>query len=575
MFKTTWYKYIRSAEGGTIGEFSDYKLKLAAGFTIILTIIAFFIQTTYREFIKSYISLMKTDEYSHLITSLFTTLVVIYISFKYLGFSYEVRVSKALASLLFFTFSVFFLVLSRIDLYYLTQLMGLSLVFLTLSLIVTIHNPIFPRDVIPLFSLFLLVPLPPSIVDSLTPWLSRYIGKTAAFLTGATLVESPLYSQIQVNASRGSGVFSVEAAYSGVVTISSIIAITPILLCIAAYSVSSLKKKVLAMLLSISTAICIGLLGDLIRVILVIIGTMKYGVEVGLQFLHYSPPIVYSSLSALASFMIAYRVAGFRHLMPRRITQEMHIEWRFIAGVMTLLLLLSTAYHGVLEALLNINKASDSIVIESLSIDDFINSPSKSLFNNVHVTVEVERYSEFLTRVLGAISVFEIAVSINRTNYRGYIEIVDTPSKLHTWQLCLSLQGYYVTNSWSELANSTFTHYMSIEKGGERSIMAYKLIPIAIRTPTGDYKLYTRLSLISSADDLSEALSNLRKALLSSLREGGMQKDYIGMLSNISTIFYGLIALNIAYALSLIFIKVLNKRGAINPRSWRRKLSGV
>ena len=109
-------------------------------------------------------------------------------------------------------------------------------------------------------------------------------------------------------------------------------------------------------------------------------------------------------------------------------------------------------------------------------------------------------YDAFLTRVLGALAVYRVRVVTISGIYSGYIEVVDTPARLHTWQLCLTLQGYNITSSWSESINCTRVSTIVLEKAGWRGVLLYTIIPVSISTSGDSTTLYTRISIQASGD---------------------------------------------------------------------------
>jgi len=111
-----------------------------------------------------------------------------------------------------------------------------------------------------------------------------------------------------------------------------------------------------------------------------------------------------------------------------------------------------------------------------------------------------------------------VGIGVGGNMFSGYIEIVDTPARLHTWQLCLAVQGYTVRSSWIDLINNTKITYISIEKDGWRGILAYILIPTIVKTSDGVFNLYTRISILAS-ENLYSLATNLNTTLISLIRE--------------------------------------------------------
>lgn len=97
----------------------------------------------------------------------------------------------------------------------------------------------------------------------------------------------------------------------------------PILLYLTVASTGGTRKKVYASVASLLTSLLIGFAGNVLRVILVIIAVKLIDPETGLTLFHYSPSIVYASVSAATAVVIIRKILGpgvFQFKIP------LHIE---------------------------------------------------------------------------------------------------------------------------------------------------------------------------------------------------------------------------------------------------------
>ena len=512
----------------------------------------------FREYFYSTAQLMLDRDYGYLAVSVITVLVTLYFSLKHVGFAYGVSLKRILIGSYLTTISLIFYASSLVDPRYMIQYQGLSFSFILLAFIGIILSPVYARDLIPLISILLLVPPPPGWIDSLTPHLSKVVGEIASYITGARLIGGVGYTTLVVSTSSGPVRFQVEYACTGIVTISSILVVIPIIFYLLAYSPRSTSRKLAASVISLIVALSLGFLGNLVRVLLVIYGTKWLGPEKGLALFHYSPSIIYATLSVLAGFYIADKLGGLRLAVPRFRLGRVLSKPEAVLGALLIIIILAGFFvigaNAVAYAGSSAGKGSgvgSGLVIEAESPVDYINNPEKYIKFINNVSMVILGKDEQLTRILNAFVVYRIIAKHGNSSYLGYLEIVDTPGRLHTWQLCLSLQGYKVDNSYTRIINGTPIYYISVHKGAQGYLLAYTLIPTRIVSPGATYKLYTRISLIApyTGKNKENVEANLT-IILSKLWSGARlaTTNYVsGLISLLSASSYILLILIAAY----------------------------
>lgn len=479
----------------------DYRRMIIAGFTVLIGLVVFLLESLYRAVLEDYFKLVFVREYSYLIVVLFSVIVLLYYLVRNLGLSYEIRISKILASVLLASLSLVFYVSRFLDIENSVQYGSISLVLIMLSLIILAYNPVTAKDIIPLLSLFILVPLPTHFIDFVTPYLSKLVGRLAALITGAAFIEGPVYARLVIETPSGPAQFDVEAVCSGIVTLSSVLAVIPIIMYLVVFSSRSVKRKLVGIFISLSLAVLIGLLGNLLRVVLVAWSSASYGIEVGMELFHYTPSAVFSVLSVLVAFLIADKYAGLRHVTPRpELRRTSGVEWGHVVGVLTIIIILTSAYTVMLSQAMSSGYENTSLgnglFVDSVELSDFMSKSPKYVFS-ASKNLKLVHYSHnsYLSRVLGALSVYEVLVRGSST-YTGYVEVAESPGRFHTWQLCLTLQGFKVLNSWSKLVNGTRLYFIEIEKEESRGVLGYVLVPVITNVPEKEVVAYVRVSLM-------------------------------------------------------------------------------
>jgi hypothetical protein len=481
-------------------ERARFRENLSAGFSLVMLILSYFLTTLYRDYLSGITKLMLVEEYSYLIPVVLSVTVTLYLSLRQVGFSYGIRLSKTLLSSCFLTLSFIFYWMSMVNLELKIQYLGLSFSWLFLALIILVYEPQRFVDLIPLLTVFLLIPVPTSVIDALTPQLSRVVGRVAALLAGAVYVEKPGFSQIIVESGSGEVAFSVETVCTGIVTLSNIFSVFPILLYLPIASLGTVKKKMLASIAPLTAALVIGFAGNLVRVVLVILGVKLMGPDTGLTLFHYSPSIIYSSISIIVAVLLIKRFLGGSILNVSRLHIITPESPRLMIISLFLTLLVSTIFIGtVLAVQRGLEEAPPrGLKLELEDLEEFLNHPSRYLWNSSDVTVLSETYDEFLTRVLGALKVYRVVFSQNNSiTYTGYVEIVDTPARLHTWQLCLTLQGFKILNTWIKTALVNPVTFIKIEKNGTEYLLSYIIEEVEVISSDLNTRLYTRISILT------------------------------------------------------------------------------
>lgn len=514
----------------------DYRVKVVVGWSYVVALSTVLLETVFRTYASSLLRLVTVEEYSYIVVGLAVSMGVVHLSIRNLGMVYGVRIGKVLTSISLLLLSLLFLVLARIEQERVVQLEGLSFVLLLIALLSLVYDARRLRDALPLLSFFLLIPVPGSLIDSITPVLSRYVGRIAAYLTGARFIEQPGYSAIEVATPSGIQQFSVETTCTGIVTLGSILSIVPLLLYVISFSVAKTSRKVIAVLVSLTLSLLIGLTGNLLRVVLVIVASRYYGVEIGLGYFHYSPSIVYSLLSIIAAIKVIDRILKLRSLLPDIPPRKIYFSFSSVGALLVIMGLATILYYIFSISIVAPAVGTTEILRLKASTLELLENPGIYILRNTTLLSSVR--DPRLTQALGALTVHRISFYFNETFFRGYIEVVDTLARLHTWQLCLTLQGYEVVGAWSELVGNRRIYYILVSRDGSKYLLAYTIAPVSTADTLANTAIYTRVSIFTPAGEGLGYTAEVSKRVLLNMiafTESPTVANYIPLLTTLST----------------------------------------
>ncbi len=522
-----------------MNQVQEYEKSLAMGYLVIASTIALLLQSIYREYVETVLKLMFTEEYSYLLVSFTTVTLVLYLSLNYMGFTHEVQLSKLLASAFLTVTSIALYQVSKLTLEYSIHILGLSFASATMSIMMLVFKPATIGDAALILTPLLTVPIPTGVIDVVTTRISRTIGMIAAVLTNTKFIDVGAFTTIHVETNQGVYVFIVEAACSGVLMISAVIAVLPLLAYYAAVSSEKVLKKLKASLLALLIGLLIGFIGNLVKLLLIIVTAKYYSVDAAMSVFQCSPSIVYASISAFLAHTLINRLMQVKPIAPRSLeasTSTPGLKWRYVSGVLVLSVAIALLMQSLVTATAGTSVMyANSIVVEVNSLDEVVKNPAAHLISSKSRVVELT-HDSFLTRISNALAMYRMSVVVDNALYHGYLEIVDTPARLHTLQLCVSLQGFKALNSWSELREMLQLSYIAMEKNTGKYILSYTLLPIKVKTLSNEQVLYARVSILrpySSATDLESS----GKALVAMLNING---EHVVNLENNATYILGI-----------------------------------
>jgi hypothetical protein len=530
-------------------EYKDYVFKLIFSFTVLMALIGYLAETTYKEFFESIIKLAQSEEYSYIVVSFTVIFAVLYSLIRRIGLSYGIRPSKILFTAVLLVFSIVIYIVANLDLEYKVQLIGLSFVCVFIALLLLIYEPNTLSEIAGLLTLIFLIPIPTRVVDAFTPILSKHIGKIAELIIRASITQTQDLTLLGAVSTNNEFIrLSVNAACTSTILLGSLLVVIPLLVYIVTFSIDKPFKKALISLTSLLIALLIGLIGCFMRTILVLYVGIKLGPEQAYMLLYNLPSLIYSAFSAIVAFYFTKRYLKFEVYGSQCLRRDLVLraKWGYITGVL-LLLVTITSIMSVSLCVINADLRVPSITVNTISVSDYLQNPAEYLSTSrvkfVNSTSDLSAAS-----VLRALRFYRVTVRSTSELYLGYIEVVDTPARLHTWEFYLTLQGYFVSALWSESIEDIRVNYVSIKRGDWKGVLAYVIIPTTIKSQSSEYTLYTRISLLS--EESSNVTNRLSSIILSIIKEYASQ----AVTSRDVTNLIGILSQSTAFILSGLFI---------------------
>ena len=457
----------------------------------------------YAPYVGSYIDYLTMPEYSYLIILIPTSIIlIVMLLIHYFNLSKPSPMSL-IASVSLFLGSMLFYVLGSLDEVNSAQLYGISFSLLIWSFIILIFYPERVTYFISALTLTLLtVPVPLSFISYTSTAFSQLIGRVVAYLMGAELIQSGSSIYIGVVDAEGTKrVFELVHACSGIISVTSIIAISPILLYFIFRSMGSMKEKVLKTIVVLGSAIAIVFVGNAARVAAVLYFTKYVSYERALEFFHQVPSLIYAGLAVLVSFLILEKTTkrGSREgisEVSHRTTKAFGSRFRKVMGVFIILVaVVSLFLTALLPSLIVQGAAVPSSRL--VTLDTLLTHTARVVFNETGVSVLREVPVPALTARLGSSTVNMIVIKYNNTVLSGYAEVAERPTRFHGWHVCLTMQGYTIVRSWKEVHGDLVINYLLVEKSGYERLLGYALYRVPFLVSNGTSVAFVRISLFT------------------------------------------------------------------------------
>ena len=147
------------------------------------------------------------------------------------------------------------------------------------------------------------------------------------------------------------------------------------------------------------------------------------------------------------------------------------------------------------------------------SISTFLSNVTSEIFEKSRINVTYMEDVSALAEVLGASIVKRFYAIYESRGYTGYLEVAETPSRYHSWFVCLAYQGYVIDDSWTVELNGTTITFIRFHKGGYKMLMGYSLFKFPVTVGGELSAAYVRVSIMGTDFDesrITEMLSTIK-----------------------------------------------------------------
>jgi exosortase/archaeosortase family protein len=530
---------------------------------LLFAYVLFIARTFYSGYLIALRGLVEDELYGYLL--LIIPLTIFFIA-KLIAEKFALKglsIERFLAFLIVFQLSLLLYIVSLTINEEILLIRSISFVMLIWGILILLFKPNNLLSSLILFILLaFLIPVPRGVIDAISVHLSRFAAITTSYLTGATLVEKN--NVILLSTPDNHGVlreFNVAYVCSGIISLSAVLSLLPLNIYILYVSRSGNTRKLLALTLSIILGSSIVFLCNILRLALIVWITRIAGFESAVEFFHTLPSTFYSSLGVLASFYILYKFL-LRENVPKgldkdqgmktinnHINYNVGVNYKIIGSILILLLLIPTYYYATGQYIVH-----ESVKIPSLQT--LISSIGKHVFNN-KVRVLSETPTPALAALLGASIVKLVNLEYKNILFYGYVELAESPTRYHSWSVCLTFQGYKILRSWIGGGNITI-NYMLIEKKGVKSLLGYSVYKYPVVIGGEITYAYIRISVfktLSKSITLDDAIL-LIKQILTNVREVRISGENIYNVLNTVMI---ILNITIIFTIGVIIVILLNK----------------
>ncbi|MEM4776871.1 MAG: exosortase/archaeosortase family protein [Desulfurococcaceae archaeon] len=277
--------------------------------------------------------------------------------------------------------------------------------------------------------------------------------------------ESSIYKTVSIGRDGQTIDFNIAPICSGIIGLTSVLALSPILILIGLKGSRGLRRRLFAGVVGVLLFAVLMFFTNVLRLVLVFYFSSKYGVEIGYRIFHQTPEIVLAiPITFLVVKIIDVINGGFKinlvlnrvSIIRNEIVNDVNIKDIVVLTTPLILLTLAAIPLG-------------SLAFASTNPSHYIYTGTYDgpvyLFNTK--SGELEEYvptnhNGINIRYFGRLREFEEAAGeTNRIHYyRGYygiyktldvyVEFADKPSDIHVWELCLPVNEINITY-WTTL----------------------------------------------------------------------------------------------------------------------------
>ncbi len=442
--------------------------------------------------IYSYVSLLYTEEYNYIIAMFF---VLIFLAVRRIGRITQVfgdYVVNLLLGLMILVFSIQVYLFSLVSTTYIQQLQVLAIILWFWGNSVIFLGLENFRRLFPVYlAMLLLIPLPRILIDYAAVSLAYSMGYIVSLITGAELDVSQGYVVLRTAEPGGRmASFSIVAGCSGIISLASALTIAPMIIDLALASPSPRRRKALGLAVSLTLLAGLALLGNILRISMVVWATRAWGQEEALELFHKTPSILFAAITYPLSILVLRRFIDLE-IPPIRIAASrvrdslILLTRRLDSPRARVLLLITMIMVSATAATLPLAEAAGGGEEESLPSASFLAGSVTAYFplrirENINI-YSVSRMNDWEIRT-GIPLILLAHANVNGSTVYIYIEGSSSPTLFHEWPICLTSQRYDVLKTWREkvdVGGRNYTlDYIAYRRGKYYGLLAYTFIAI-------------------------------------------------------------------------------------------------
>ncbi|RLG86475.1 MAG: hypothetical protein DRO15_06105, partial [Thermoprotei archaeon] len=387
---------------------------------IIFLSLAIIVKHVYGDFMGFYFRLAMLSEYSYILL-LLPIAIAVFIKvvldrFQIVG----ANLVRVFTFTMFISISILLYTLANLVIGNIIEFITLSFIFLLWGILTLFLSS---RSYVSAFltmSIFLLlIPIPRSLINELLMTLTSIIAKIVSILTNSALSISTNYPVLSTIDNLGMvRSFEINPMSSGVITLTFIIAITPLIGYLVSRSTAPTTKKLGIGTVSILIAISAVLLGNITRLVLAILITKYWGYEIGLIISHYTLSVICIAIAITISIYLCTK------LPSKSVDTEVErgivkIDIRWVVSVI-LAMLITIIYPYA--SLITLQSTIMSNVSPVISLPNFFNE-------SIIVNTDIPNTSiPKLNELMKASIVKSFTLNHKGCEFSGYLEIDEDPT---------------------------------------------------------------------------------------------------------------------------------------------------
>lgn len=538
----------------------------------LIGVIGYIASRIYNGLFISYMGIiLKIEEYSYLLV--FTPLAtwcIIDVLLKYFR-PVGISIDRVLVFFSSYFASLIFYAIYKLNCDSIIQYGTFSFVLLALSLIALVYRPVNMKYYLAIiFLITFLVPLPLSWLNFVFDSLSRVTGYLVAFVSGGEYLAVDDRVLVYVIDSTGmERVFEVGYAWSGAACFTSVLAISPLIIYRVSRCNTTTLKKIKGLVLSVSVATATALLANFLILLSVLLVAKYCNYDVAISVFSWRPFLIYVFLAILSVIHVLNRVLGCTRIREKNYGKESIRIWEegFTAQLAIGLIFMVLMSYGFIWFADNLG--SEVIVGRSAfiqSMDAIFANPSIIVLNNTDTGNISSLSLPSPTAISSISSMNEIVIKYNDKFFPGYMEVVETPSRLYGWHVYMAFQGYRILKSWSIVDNTTI-NYMLLEKNKQIILLGYTVYRVPVPTDDSMSIAYVRVSLFFpvTMESCEEIMLTMKEIFESAPKYTGVteHEDSFTLLEKIILVENTLILAGMALVVLILsknYLPLLTKR---------------